>query len=134
VVTFTVMTRKPREPRTISVPTLVPAPVAEPTKVIAPVYRETRKPAARTLRAAHRKPARPKPKPVDKEREVVTEFIPVVYDPEPVELGRMVRVRLPRSALAAFGLPMNEQRAEEAIQADVVLGEDGLARAVRFVK
>ena len=46
----------------------------------------------------------------------------------------MVRVRLPRSALAAFGLPMNEQRAEETIQADVVLGEDGLARAVRFVK
>lgn len=67
-------------------------------------------------------------------REVVTEFIPLVYDPEPVEHGRMVRVRLPRSALAAFGLPINEPRAEETIQADVVLGEDGLARAVRFVK
>ena len=76
----------------------------------------------------------PKPRPAQENREVVTEFISVIYDPEPVDHGRMVRVRLPRSALAAFGLPMNEQRAEETIQADVVLGEDGLARAVRFVK
>ena len=38
------------------------------------------------------------------------------------------------SALATFGIPMNEERAEEAIRADVLLGEDGLARAVRFVK
>jgi hypothetical protein len=112
----------------------MPAPATAPTKIIAPVYREMRKPPARTLRAAHRKPARPKSPPVGESREVVTEFIPVIYDPEPVEHGRMVRVRLPRSALAAFGLPMNEQRSEETIQADVVLGEDGLARAVRFVK
>lgn len=134
LMTFSVMPRKPREPQMVKVPAFLPAPATEPTKIIAPVYRETRKPPARTLRAAHRKPAMPKPQSAGESREVVTEFIPVVYDPEPVEHGRMVRVRLPRSALAAFGLPMNEQRAEETIQADVVLGEDGLARAVRFVK
>ena len=67
-------------------------------------------------------------------REVMTDFIPVVYDPTPIERGRLVRVRLPRAALGAFGLPVNEQHADEAITADVVLGEDGLARAVRFVK
>jgi hypothetical protein len=133
MVTFSVIPRKPREPQVVKVPTLMPAPAVEPTKIIAPVYRETRKPRARTLRAAHRKPSTPKSQ-SERGREVVTEFIPVVYDPEPVEHGRMVRVRLPRSALAAFGLPINEQRAEETIQADVVLGEDGLARAVRFVK
>ena len=65
--------------------------------------------------------------------EIVTDFIPVVYDPEPIERGSVVRVRLPRSALATFGFPVNEQRAEEPIKADVLLGEDGLARAVRFV-
>ena len=129
-----VVVRKPHEPQVVKVPTVLPAPAPEPTKIIAPVYRETRKRPARTLRAAHRKPAMPKPPSAEKDREVVTEFIPVIYDPEPVDHGRMVRVRLPRSALAAFGLPMNEQRAEETIQADVVLGEDGLARAVRFVK
>ena len=129
-----VVVRKPHEPHVVKVPTVLPAPATQPTKIIAPVYRETRKPPVHTLRAAHRKPAMPKPWSAQEDREVVTEFIPVVYDPEPVDHGRMVRVRLPRSALAAFGLPMNEQRAEETIQADVVLGEDGLARAVRFVK
>jgi hypothetical protein len=134
VLTFFVMPRKPREPQIVQVPTLAPTPATEPTTVTAPVYRETRKPAARALRAALRKPATPKTQSAEENREVVTEFIPVIYDPEPVEHGRMVRVRLPRSALAAFGLPINEQRAEEMIQADVLLGEDGLARAVRFVK
>jgi len=132
VVSVTV--RTPREPQAVKVPTVMPAPAMEPTKVIAPVYRELRKPPVRTLRAAQRRPVMPKQQPAQADGEVVTDFIAVVYDPEPVEHGRMVRVRLPRSALAAFGLPMNEQRAEETIQADVVLGEDGLARAVRFVK
>ncbi len=131
---LSVMVRKPREPQIVGVPKVTRVPAIEPAKIIAPVYRETRKPPVRSLRAAHRKPAMPKPQPVRQDREVMTDFIPVVYDPEPVEHGRMIRVRLPRSALSAFGLPMNEQRAEETIQADVVLGEDGLARAVRFVK
>jgi len=124
--------RKPHESPTVPKITRVPA--GEPMKIIAPVYREQRKPPVHSLRAAHRRPSMPAPQSVREDREVVTDFIPVVYDPEPVEHGRMVRVRLPRSALASFGLPMNEQRAEETIQADVVLGEDGLARAVRFVK
>jgi hypothetical protein len=129
-----VTVQKPHAPQIVNVPTLMPAPAVEPTKIIAPVYRETRKPVVRTLRAMRPKAPIPKPQSAREDREVVTDFIPVIYDPEPVDHGRMVRVRLPRSALAAFGLPMNEQRAEETIQADVVLGEDGLARAVRFVK
>jgi len=129
-----VTVRKPHESQIVGVPKVTRVPAIEPTKIIAPVYREQRKPPVHTLRAAHSRLRRPKPQSVREDREVVTDFIPVVYDPEPVEHGRMVRVRLPRSALASFGLPMNEQRAEETIQADVVLGEDGLARAVRFVK
>ena len=46
----------------------------------------------------------------------------------------MVRVELPRSALARFGLPMNMNRANEKIKADVLVGTDGLARAIRFVQ
>ena len=45
----------------------------------------------------------------------------------------VVRMQLPRTVLVAFGLPMNPERAEEPINADVVLGPDGIARAVRFV-
>jgi hypothetical protein len=51
-----------------------------------------------------------------------------------MESGQMIRVELPRSALASFGLPMNMERADERIKADVVVGNDGLARAIRFVR
>jgi hypothetical protein len=130
--------RRPQAPRSAQVIPGAPTPVTAPLKVMAPVYRQPRKPPVRTLLASRRKPAPPLKAESEAEhreaREVVTEFMPVVYDPEPLERGLVVRVRLPRSALAAFGLPVNEQHAEEPIKADVVLGEDGLARAVRFVK
>ncbi|MSV29631.1 MAG: hypothetical protein EXQ52_12935 [Bryobacterales bacterium] len=68
--------------------------------------------------------------------EIATPFFAVPgNDPfERLDRGRLVRVRLPRSSLRAFGLPMNEERAFETVKADVVLGEDGLARAIRFVQ
>jgi len=66
--------------------------------------------------------------------EVTTDFIPLSYDPAPVGATSVVRVELPRSALMAFGLPMNEDRMEEVVQADILLDEDGLMRAVRFVQ
>ena len=50
------------------------------------------------------------------------------------EQRQFVRVKLPRSALQVFGLPMNMERAREPVQADVMLGEDGRALAVRFVR
>jgi len=46
----------------------------------------------------------------------------------------VVRVQLPREALIAFGLPVNEDRTEDLVQADLLLDEDGLTRAVRFVE
>jgi hypothetical protein len=50
-----------------------------------------------------------------------------------LEGAPVVRMNLPRTVLTAFGLPMNPERAEEPVQADVVLGPDGFARAIRFV-
>ena len=52
----------------------------------------------------------------------------------PMEYGHVIRVRLPRATMASFGLPVNEARAGEMVSADVLLGEDGLARAVRFIQ
>ncbi len=89
-------------------------------------------PAPPTLAAA--RASRPKPARAAAKREIATDFIPVMLDPDPFERGRLVRVQLPRSALTAFGLPVNEERFEERIKADVLVGEDGLARAIRFVK
>jgi hypothetical protein len=55
-------------------------------------------------------------------------------DLTPIDSGSLVRVELPRSALESFGLPMNMERAGERIKADVLVGSDGLARAIRFVR
>jgi len=45
-----------------------------------------------------------------------------------------VRVELPRSALANFGLPVNMDRYNEKVKADVLVGVDGLAHAIRFIQ
>jgi hypothetical protein len=68
--------------------------------------------------------------------EIATDFFPLVNREALNQLdnGQLVRVELPRSALMSFGLPMNMERASERIKADIVVGEDGLARAIRFVR
>jgi hypothetical protein len=71
------------------------------------------------------------------EAESVTEFISLVAGAPaatPLEGGELVRVQLPRAALASLGLPLNAERGNEPIKADVLLGNDGLARAIRFVR
>ena len=65
--------------------------------------------------------------------EITTEFIPLAGFAQS-EGGHLVRVELPRSALSSFGIPVNADRAGERVKADVLLGEDGTARAIRFVR
>jgi hypothetical protein len=50
----------------------------------------------------------------------------------PLESGQMVRVQVPRAALAALGLPVNAERASEMVKADILLAHDGTARAIRL--
>ncbi|HUE82671.1 MAG TPA: hypothetical protein VMM84_11220 [Pyrinomonadaceae bacterium] len=71
-----------------------------------------------------------------REIEIATDFLPVNYG-GPMNLqdgGQIVRVELPRAALLNFGLPVNMARVDERVKADVVIGADGLARAIRFVQ
>ena len=68
--------------------------------------------------------------------EIATDFIPLRYT-NPAQFqegGQIVRVEIPRSALANFGLPVNMERYNERVKADVLYGVDGLAHAIRFVK
>jgi len=83
------------------------------------------------MRPGHPPAVRP---PVEEARRVFTDFIPVAYgEPfRPEDGGRIVRVRMPRATLTSFGLPVNQDRLAERIQADVLLGEDNLVRAIRF--
>lgn len=68
--------------------------------------------------------------------EIATDFYPLVAggNMAPTEGGQIVRVEVPRSSLAAMGFMMNVEHAEERVTADVVLGHDGMARAIRFVQ
>jgi hypothetical protein len=50
----------------------------------------------------------------------------------PLDGGQMVRVQMPRAALAAWGLPVNAERAGETVKADLLLAHDGTARAIRL--
>jgi hypothetical protein len=69
-------------------------------------------------------------------REVATDFMPLGYMSAASfqDGGQVVRVELPRSALAQFGIPVNIERYNERVKADVLFGNDGLAHAIRFVQ
>jgi hypothetical protein len=68
-------------------------------------------------------------------REFVTPFFPVMQGGEliPLDGGQLVRVMMPRSNLIPLGIPLDQGRASETIKADVLLSNDGLARAIRLV-
>ncbi|HZS07008.1 MAG TPA: hypothetical protein VFD58_19385 [Blastocatellia bacterium] len=73
------------------------------------------------------------PSPTPTVDEVYSDFIPLGSgDQIPMESGHLMRVRMPRSVLPTFGLPMNVERANEPIRAEVLVGDDGMARAIRF--
>jgi hypothetical protein len=51
-----------------------------------------------------------------------------------VENAMVVRVQLPVSSLRLMGFPVDEDGADAAVQAELLLGQDGLARGVRLVE
>jgi hypothetical protein len=67
--------------------------------------------------------------------EVATEFLPLSYYHVPLNTGSTVRIEVPAKALVSFGLaPADFREGDGTVQADVLIGEDGLARAIRFVR
>jgi 4-amino-4-deoxy-L-arabinose transferase-like glycosyltransferase len=108
----------PPQPVSVAQPRLVPAP--EAPKVIAKAPRQVPRAVRPRVRA----------------RDAVDEFIPLVLDQtwSPGESGQVMRVSMPRSALQSFGLPVDESRAFETVKADIVVGQDMVARAIRIVR
>jgi len=69
--------------------------------------------------------------------EVTTAFMPLVYGSVPATNVQIVRLAVPRAALASFGLtPLEtvDRTSTDTVLADVLVSDDGLARAVRFVR
>jgi hypothetical protein len=55
-------------------------------------------------------------------------------DGEDTEDAAVWRVRMQRGALSGLGFPVNEDRAGEWIQVDLLVGDDGLPQGVRLVR
>ena len=87
------------------------------------------KPRNRTVAKAPRREA------VPVQQAAVQEFIALPYAPplSSWDRGQVMRVRLPRHSLRSMGIPVNEDRIFERVPADLLMGEDGVARAIRFV-
>ena len=66
----------------------------------------------------------------------MTEFFPLFYGSVPSASGHIVRMEVPRASLARFGLASAHDAGQTTgtVLADVLVGDDGLARAVRFVR
>jgi hypothetical protein len=67
--------------------------------------------------------------------EIATRFYSLVEEGQlvPLESGRIVRVEVPASALITLGLPITAENMDRTVQADLLVGQDGLARAIRFL-
>ena len=51
----------------------------------------------------------------------------------PLESGQVVRVEVPAATLIRYGVSLTAEAMNQTVQADLLLGQDGLARAIRFL-
>ena len=99
-----------------------PAPVQ--TTVQYADQHETRRPSPRVERAAYTAPRR-------------ADFVAVTYTGDGGESargGRVVRVDVPRSTLFAMGFNVSLENDSPTVKADLLIGPDGVTRAVRLVE
>lgn len=61
------------------------------------------------------------------------EFIPLQYAENPSNSFQVVRVQLGSSDLQQLGFPATPEWENRSVKADIVVGEDGLPHAIRFV-
>lgn len=120
-------TQRP-EPEANPIPVvLVDEPKPEPQPVAEVASLEQPKPkAVRRTRRLALPPAGPP-------EEIATEFFPLMDAPPPFERGQLVRVVVPAATMRTVGLPIAPERWNDRVQADVLVGEEGMARAIRFV-
>jgi len=110
------------QPPNIAPPAPLAAHIAAPAPVVATV---APKPAVRV-----------RPRVVKRQEEIATPYytLPGAESLPAPDAEAVVRMVVPRSTLQLVGFPLTEQPRPEFVRADVVFGQDGMARAVRFVQ
>jgi hypothetical protein len=116
--TAVVISTAPQKAIAASTAAEIPATAQEPASM-AP------QPVALSAKRSTRPPASPKG--------VTVDFVPLVPMAADELSGsfQIVRVQMPRAALGALAGAIDAGRADDPVQADLLLGEDGMARAIR---
>lgn len=112
-------------------PSPAPLVAGAPPEAAAPVLVEpvpTGRPAPRNLTRRLAPPAKTGQWP-----QTMFVLLPGTEGMPPAQELQVLRVRIPRARMQALGWPVTSDRLEERVLADVVVGEDGVARAVRLV-
>jgi len=65
--------------------------------------------------------------------EIATDFYPLMVSAPPLERAMLVRVTVRAAAMRSVGLNVGDEHLADLVQADVLVGQDNLARAIRFV-
>jgi hypothetical protein len=68
-----------------------------------------------------------------KATEIRSDFIALAYARDP-ESGQIIRVKVPSSMMVQLGVVSTVERPSELVDAEVLVGDDGLTRAIRFIR
>ena len=74
-----------------------------------------------------------KPSTSEKSAEIKTDFIALSYARNP-ESGQIVRVRVPSSMMVTLGLVGTVEKPSRLVDAEVLVGDDGLTHSIRFIR
>jgi hypothetical protein len=105
---------------------------ATPTVHAGGSVQPARRPIARISQHAQ-SARRTLPRTASSSEETVTEFFPLMDAPPPLGRGVLVRTLVPATMMRAAGLQGWEDRLNDGVKADILIGEEGLPRAIRFV-
>ena len=130
-------TAGPSEAKNIEVPspsiTADPGPTATRAKNV-----ERKKALAKPIHALAKSSVKPAIKgatvaKATKTPEFKSEFIALSYARN-AESGQIVRVKVPSSMMVSLGLVSSVNKSSDLVDAEVIVGDDGLTRAIRFIR
>lgn len=120
-----------------------PAETATPTSV-APTAREEASlpvvaastPLPRVMKPAVKRPVERRANEIAKTspvKEIKTDFIALSYAQTPAS-GQILRVKVPRSTMVSVGLVSHVEEPSRLVDAEVLVGDDGMTHAIRFIR
>jgi len=112
----------------------VPVPERQPEPAVLTTERSPQRPTASLARKKGRTPAALKARDsAAVSGETKTEFIALSYARNP-DSGQVVRVKVPSAMMVSVGLVQTVEKPTDLIDAEVLVGDDGLTHAIRFIR